>query len=195
MGTRQEERDMGSTYESIGDEIRNFVAEQHVFFVASAPSEGGHVNLSPKGLDTFRIVDDHSVAYLDLTGSGAETAAHLRDNGRITLMFCAFAGRPRIVRFSGRGVVTTLGDADYEELAMHFANQPGARAVITVDVERIADSCGFSIPNLEYVGERDVLTKWAARQSPEQLDGYRREKNARSIDDLPALWAQPPDST
>lgn len=179
---------MGSTFERIDDDLRTFMADQHLFFVASAPSTGGHVNLSPKGLDTFRVFGDHSIGYLDLTGSGAETAAHIRENGRITVMFCAFVGRPRVVRLFGRGSATVVGDEGYDELARPFGHHPGARAVITVEVDRIADSCGFAVPNLEFVGERDVLTKWAARQSPEQLDEYRHAKNAHSIDGLPALW-------
>ena len=179
--------DVGKVFERIDDDMRAFIAEQHMFFVATAPSEGGHVNLSPKGLDTFRVLDDHTVAYLDLTGSGAETVAHLRDNGRITLMFCAFVGRPRIVRFAGRGSATLIGEDGYDELAAGFPDEPGARAVIVVDVDRIADSCGFAVPNYEYVGDRDVLTRWAERHTADELVDYRRTKNATSIDGLPAF--------
>lgn len=180
--------EVGQVFESIDEGIAAFIGEQHMFFVATAPSEGGHVNVSPKGLDTFRIFGSHRVGYLDLTGSGAETAAHLRDNGRITIMFCAFVGRPRIVRLQGTGTCTLLGDEGYDELAACFPDVPGARAVITVDVDRIADSCGFAVPNYEYVGDRDVLNRWAARQSADDLDAYRHAKNATSIDGLPALW-------
>ena len=179
---------MGTVDERIDDDVRSFIAEQHMFFVATAPSEGGHVNLSPKGLDTFRVFDDHRAGYLDLTGSGAETIAHLRQNGRITLMFCAFVGRPRIVRLSGTGSFAVIGDDRFAELAAQFPDVPGARAVITVDVDRVADSCGFAVPNYEYVGDRDVLNRWAARHSAEELDEYRHAKNASSIDGLPAMW-------
>lgn len=179
---------MGTVFEQIDDDMRAFIGDQHMFFVATAPGEGGHVNVSPKGLDTFRVVDERTVAYLDLTGSGAETIAHLRDNGRITLMFCAFQGRPRIVRFSGRGTPTVLGEEGYDELAAQFPDVPGARAVIVVDIDRIADSCGFAVPTYEYVADRDVLNRWAARHTADELDQYRRTKNSTSIDGLPALW-------
>jgi hypothetical protein len=184
---------MGQVFDSIDDGIRAFIGEQHMFFVATAPSDGGHVNLSPKGLDTFRVLDEHRVGYLDLTGSGAETIAHLRDNGRITLMFCAFDGRPRIVRLAGRGSFVVTGDDGYDELAAQFPDVPGARAVITVDVDRVADSCGFAVPTYDYVGDRDVLNRWAARHTADELDDYRRNVNTTSIDGLPALW-EPADS-
>lgn len=179
---------MGQVFESIDEGIAAFIGEQHMFFVASAPTTGGHVNVSPKGLDTLRVFGPHRVGYLDLTGSGAETAAHLRDNGRITLMFCAFTGPPRVVRLQGTGTLTVLGEPGYEEAAAPFPELPGARAVIMVDVDRIADSCGFAVPNYEFVGDRDVLNRWAARKSAEEIDAYRHEKNATSIDGLPALW-------
>lgn len=182
---------MSRTYERIDDDLRSFIDEQHLFFVASAPSVGGHVNLSPKGLDTFRVIDDHTVGYLDLTGSGVETIAHLRENGRLTVLFCAFAGRPRIVRLQGSGRATMLGEDGYAGLAAPYGDHPGARAVIHLDVERISDSCGFAVPNYDYVGDRDVLTKWAVRKSPDELDEYRRAKNAHSIDGLPLRWPDP----
>lgn len=183
---------VGTVYENIDGGIREFIGEQHMFFVATAPGSGGHVNVSPKGLDTLRIFDERTVGYLDLTGSGAETIAHLRDNGRITLMFCALIGRPRIVRLSGSGTFVVKGDDGYDEAAAQFPDTPGARAVIMVDVDRIADSCGFAVPNYEYVGDRDVLNHWAARHTDDELDGYRRATNAVSIDGLPALWDTAP---
>ena len=178
---------VGTVYERIDHEIREFVDEQHMFFVATAPREGGHVNLSPKGLDTLRILDDLTVAYLDLTGSGAETAAHLRDDGRITLMFCAFSGRPRIVRLFGRGAVCERGAADFDRLVAHFPVLPGIRSVITVDVDRVADSCGFAVPRYDYVGDRDVLPRQLARRTEAELAAYRDATNATSIDGLPAF--------
>ncbi len=177
---------MGKLHDAIDDALAAFLRAQHLFFVATAPSAGaGHVNLSPKGLDSFRILDPQTVAYLDLTGSGVETIAHLRDNGRITLMFCAFDGPPKIVRLYGRGVVVRREDAAFDALAAAFPALPGARAVIRVHIERIADSCGYAVPTYQYVGERRQLADWAARKGPDGLATYRREKNARSIDDLP----------
>ncbi|MBW8487618.1 pyridoxamine 5'-phosphate oxidase family protein [Actinomadura sp. PM05-2] len=158
-----------------------------MFFVATAPREG-HVNVSPKGYaDTFAIIDPLTVAYLDLTGSGAETAAHLRENGRITLMFCSFGRAPNIVRLHGTGRVVLPGEDGWAELAPLFPAHPGARAIIRVDVRRVSDSCGYSIPYMEPAGERPTLNDWTARKSPEQLAEYRVKKNTASIDGLPAF--------
>ena len=179
---------MGRTSERIGTSAVTFIERQHMFFVASAPTTGGHVNVSPKGLDTFRILDDRRVAYLDLTGSGIETIGHIRENGRLTILFCAFDGKPRILRLSGTGRAITLGDGEYAELAALFPGRPGARAVIVLEVDRVADSCGYSVPLLEYVGERDVLDRWAGSRSDEELTEYRLEANAQSIDGIPA-WS------
>jgi Pyridoxamine 5'-phosphate oxidase len=180
---------VSQTYESIDEATAEFIAAQHVFFVASAPTDGGHVNLSPKGLDTLRVLGPNRIAYLDLTGSGVETIAHLRQNGRITLMFCAFDGPPRIVRLYGSGQVHALGEPGYDELIDLFPQHPGARAVIVVDVERVADSCGYAVPKLTFAADRDVLTRWAARKSDDDLVEYRRLKNAESIDGLPAPFS------
>jgi hypothetical protein len=132
----------------------------------------------------LRVVDERTVAYLDLTGSGVETIAHVRENGRITLMWCAFEGPPRIVRVTGVGEVR---DVDDERCAGWFAPITGQRAIIVVDVDRVADSCGYSVPLMEYVGERTKLVDWAEARSPEELDAYRAAKNAASIDGLPGL--------
>ena len=176
---------MGSVRETINAGIRRFIDAQHVFFVATAPlAADGHVNMSPKGYGTLRVVDERTVAYLDLTGSGVETIAHVRENGRITLMWCAFEGPPRIVRVSGVGEVR---DVDDERCAGWFAPITGQRAIIVVDVDRVADSCGYSVPLMEYVGERTKLVDWAEARSPEELDAYRAAKNAASIDGLPGL--------
>lgn len=183
---------MGRTFSELDDDLTGFLAEQHLFFVASAPSgSGGHVNLSPKGHDTFRVLDPRTVAYLDLTGSGVETIAHLRDNRRITLMFCAFSGPPRIVRLHGRGEPVFPGDPRFGALAGLFPQLRGVRSVIRVELERIATSCGYAVPRMTYEGERDTLSKWAERKGPEGLVRYRQEKNTASIDGLPGL-PQPP---
>ena len=177
---------MGRIYDHIDERLAEWMNAQHVFFVGSAPNEGGHVNLSPKGLDTLRILDDHRVAYLDLTGSGAETIAHVRENGRLTMMFCAFDGPPRIVRLHGRGSVVTLHEAGYAELAGGFPDRRGARAVIVLDVERIADSCGFGVPLMDYVADRDSYARYSDHKTDDELEEYRLTRNAASIDGLPA---------
>jgi hypothetical protein len=158
-----------------------------MFFVATAPlSPSGHVNCSPKGLDSLRVLNDRTVAYVDLTGSGAETAAHLQENGRIVLMFCAFAGPPKIVRFHGRADVVLPGSPEWVELMAKMPSHPSARAVVRVHVTRVSDSCGFGVPNMELVGERGVMERWVETKGLSNLPAYRREKNARSIDGLPA---------
>lgn len=180
---------MGRTYEEIDERLSLFLDRQHVFFVATAPSgDDGHVNLSPKGLDgTFAVLDPTTVAYLDLTGSGVETIAHLKENGRIVVMFCAFDGPPRIVRLHGRGEAVPVDDSRFEDLAGRFPSRPGIRSVIMISVERIADSCGYGVPLMRYEGERDDLDRWAERKGPEGLEQYRATRNARSIDGLPGL--------
>jgi hypothetical protein len=184
---------MGKVYDGIEEGLGAFIGRQHVFFVGTAPdSRDGHLNVSPKGLDTFRILGPKSVAYLDLTGSGIETVAHLRENGRITLMFCAFEGRPLIVRLYGRGRVVEPGDPEWEGLVSGFPPHPGARTVVVVDVERVADSCGYAVPLYEYKGERSLLLDWADRKGLEGLDGYKAEKNRASIDGLSGLTMDRP---
>jgi Pyridoxamine 5'-phosphate oxidase len=179
---------MGRTYDALTDDLSGWLLDQRVFFVATAPlAADGHVNLSPKGHDCFRVLSPTCVAYLDLTGSGAETIAHLRENGRITLLFTAFDGPPRIVRLHGQGSVVTAGDNRWDALSSRFPKMPGTRSVIVVDVTRIATSCGYSVPLLAYAGERPTLLEWAERKGPDGLDSYRSEKNATSIDGLPAL--------
>jgi hypothetical protein len=178
---------MGKVLPHITDELRTLIARQHIFFVATAPSGAdGHVNVSPKGhADTFAVLDETTVAYLDLTGSGVETIAHLRDNGRITLMFCTFDGQPDIVRLFGTGRVLVPGDAGYDEVAAAFPSRPGARAVIVVDVHRVSTSCGFAVPTYDYTGDRDLLHQWADARDDEKLRNYRATRNATSIDGLP----------
>jgi hypothetical protein len=180
---------MAKTFDGIDERLGGFLADQPVFFVATAPSgPDGHVNLSPKGVaDTFRVLDPYTVAYLDITGSGIETVAHLRDNGRIVIMFCAFSGPPRIVRLHGRGTVLLPGVGDWEELAARFSPQPGARSVIKVALDRVSDSCGFGVPVMTYDKERGQLADWAGRKTEEELADYRAKKNGMSIDGLPGL--------
>lgn len=179
---------MGKTRYEIDDELRSFVARQHVFFVATAPlARDGHVNCSPKGLDTLRILDARRVAYLDYTGSGVETIAHVRENGRIVLMLCAFAGAPRIVRFYGAGRVAAAGSAEFAALAPAFGAGPGARAIVIVEIERIVDSCGFGVPLMTFDGDRTQLPAWADRKGADGVAEYQRTRNARSLDGLPGL--------
>jgi hypothetical protein len=178
---------MARVHDSITPDLRAFIEAQRVFFVASAPlAADGHVNLSPKGLDSLRVLGDDRVAYLDLTGSGNETSAHLAENGRITIMVCAFEGPPRILRLFGTGRVMLPGDDGWDGLAAEFPEHVGTRQIIDVAVERVQTSCGFGVPRMEFVGERDQLPRWAAAKGEDGLIGYRREKNARSIDGLPA---------
>ena len=180
---------MAKVLEEIDEGVTRFLLAQHMFIVATAPTAAeGLVNVSPKGLGgSFAVLGPREVAYLDLTGSGAETIAHLRDNGRICLMFCAFDGPPRIVCLHGRGEVVALGDDRFAALATRFADHPGARAVIHVRVARVADSCGFAVPRMTFAGERDQLVRWAGNRGDEGLAAYRAQKNAVSIDGLPAL--------
>jgi hypothetical protein len=176
---------MGDIRDRIDPDLAGFIEKQHVFFVATAPlAADGHVNLSPKGMDTLRVLDERRVAYLDLTGSGNETAAHVLENGRIVLMFCAFAGPPKVLRLHGRGRVVPLDSEEGRTLAPRFPPISGARQVIVVEVTRAATSCGYAVPRMSFEAERDTLERWAENKG-ERLDAYRREKNARSIDGLP----------
>lgn len=180
---------MARVYDGIDGALAEFLARQPVFFVATAPSgPDGHLNLSPKGLtDTFRVLDPATVAYLDLTGSGIETIAHLRENGRIVIMFCAFEGPPRIVRLHGRGTVLLPGEPGFDELVGHFPARVGTRSVVRVAVERVADSCGFGVPRMHYEGDRDDLIRWSTRKGEDALVEYRAKKNRLSVDGLPGL--------
>jgi hypothetical protein len=175
-------------FASISDDLAQWWAAQSMFFVATAPSgSDGHVNLSPKGLDTLRILSPTRAAYLDLTGSGVETIAHLRDNGRITLMACAFNGAPRISRIYGTGIVHEIGTPEFEELAALFSELPGRRAVIDVAVDRVTTSCGYAVPLMDLVGDRERLLDWARAKGDDGLAEYRVSKNALSIDGMPGL--------
>jgi hypothetical protein len=177
-------------HEGIDGRLRDFVEAQRMFFVATAPSgDEGHVNVSPKGMGgTFVVLDEHRVAYLDYHGSGAETIAHLRENGRITVMFCAFEGPPNIVRLHGTGRAVAVGEAEFDRLRELFPAPPdthGVRSVIVVDVQRVSDSCGYSVPLMSYAGDRDLLIRAHERRTDEDLAEYRRVKNGVSIDGRP----------
>jgi pyridoxamine 5'-phosphate oxidase-like protein len=179
----------------ISGRLRDFVEAQRMFFVATAPSgDGGHVNVSPKGMGgTFVVLGEHRVAYLDYHGSGAETIAHLRENGRITLMFCAFEGPPNIVRLHGTGRAVAVTEPEFDRLRGLFPAPPdthGARSVIVVDVHRVSDSCGYSVPLMSYAGDRDLLIRAHERRSEDDLAEYRRVKNGVSIDGKPIFAGQ-----
>lgn len=174
---------------TLTDRDRAFIAKQRMFFVATAPLSGeGLINLSPKGLDgTFAIIDERTVAYLDLTGSGIETLAHLRENGRICIMFNAYEGPANILRIQGTGAAIEPGQPGFDELAAHFPELPGVRSIIKVTAERVADSCGFGVPFYEYKGQRSELTDWAEKKGPDGVAKYQQQKNQTSMDGLRGL--------
>jgi hypothetical protein len=178
---------MGKQFSSIAPEHREFIERQHIFFNASAAAEG-RVNLSPRDVASLRVLDANTVVYLDLTGSGNETAAHLIADGRLTLMFCAFEGSPLILRLYGNGRVLPRHNPEYNALlASHYDNlePPGARQIIHLTVNSVQPSCGMNVPFYDYVGERDQLLRWAAVKGEAALDEYRLQKNTRSIDGFP----------
>jgi hypothetical protein len=183
---------MGKLYKEIDTGLQAFIEAQRMFFVATAPLDAaGHVNLSPKGLDTFRVLGTNTVAYLDHVGSGAETLAHLTENHRIVMMWCAFQGPPRIVRLHGHGDVFEPRSAEYQRLRPLFPDEPAGRAIVLVVVDRISDSCGFGVPLYEFQTERPQLAAWAGRKGAEGLRQYQAEQNKTSIDGLPAVtWVQ-----
>ncbi|WP_191058922.1 pyridoxamine 5'-phosphate oxidase family protein [Geminicoccus harenae] len=179
---------MAKQYQKIEPRIRAFIERQRIFFTGTA-ADGARVNISPRGTDLFRILDENRVAYLDLTGSGSETAAHLKADGRMTIMFCAFEGPPQILRLFGRGTCHFRGSAAYAELlAEWFGNeQPlGARQIVVQDIDLVQTSCGFGVPLFDYHGERDSMERWALGQGGEEgLRAYRLRENVQSIDGLP----------
>lgn len=179
---------MGKTYESVDDRLEQWMCKQPVFFVGTAPlASDGHVNVSPKGgAGSFIVLGPRQVSYLDLTGSGAETIAHLRENRRLTLMFCAFEGPPRIVRLYGRGRVLQDG-AEFDELRLRFADRRGVRSIVVADLDRISDSCGYAVPHMELIEHRSNLDRWIDQKGEAGLTAYRADRNALSIDGLPAL--------
>ncbi|WP_010204110.1 pyridoxamine 5'-phosphate oxidase family protein [Salinibacterium sp. PAMC 21357] len=179
---------MGKLFDSIDDSLKTWVEAQPLWFVSTAPlSTDGHVNMSPRGHDSFSVLGPNSVGWVDYTGSGVETIAHLRENGRVCVMFLSFEERPRIVRFHGTGSVHLPGDATFDDVVARHPEHPSTRAVITVDVTRISDSCGWGVPLMQMTGERDLLRLQAEKKGPAGLADYRAEKNTLSIDGLPGL--------
>ena len=186
---------MGDVYDGIDDKLRRFIEAQHVFFVATAPRDG-HVNLSPKGLDSFRVLGPREVAYIDFIGSGAETIAHVRENGRIVIMLCAFQGPPRVVRLHGRAEVLIAGTAEFDALADRAGFAPpstpeATRSIVRVELERVADSCGYGVPLMTMEATRPHFDAWAAKKvrvgGADAMRDYQSEKNTSSIDGLPAV--------
>ncbi|MEM9069761.1 MAG: pyridoxamine 5'-phosphate oxidase family protein [Myxococcota bacterium] len=178
---------MGKVFETL-EPVRAFIEAQRMFFVASAPKEGVHINVSPKGMSgTFAILGPQEVAYLDITGSGVETIAHVRENGRISLMWCAFEGPPKIVRIHGEGRVVLPTADEFPGLRARFADTPDVRSIIVVRATRISDSCGYGVPKMDFVEERDQLIRYAKQKGPEGMAAYRAERNHTSLDGLPGL--------
>ncbi|MEM8931605.1 MAG: pyridoxamine 5'-phosphate oxidase family protein [Acidobacteriota bacterium] len=174
---------------SIDDDLKEFIEAQQMFFVGTAPrSDDGLVNISPKGLDgTFQILDPTTVAYLDLNGSGIETVAHIRENSRIVFLFCAFDGRPKIVRIHGTAEVVMPGDARWDTLRAHFPTDLTARSIVLTTCRRVATACGFGVPLYEYQGQRRNLHDWADRKGEDGIREYVARKNRLSLDGLPGI--------
>lgn len=187
---------MGKIFDSIDDSLKTWIQAQPMWFVATAPlSAEGHINVSPRGLDSFSVLDEHRVGWVDYTGSGVETIAHLRENGRVCVMFMSTDSKPRIVRLHGTGSVWMPGEPEFEEVASQHPENPSTRAVITVQVSRISDACGWGVPLMEQSGDRELIRTWAEKKGPDGLDTYRVEKNSQSIDGLPGLPGDRPRRT
>jgi len=189
---------VGKVYEQIDEHLARWIARQSLFFTGTAPlADDGHVNVSPKGpIGSLRVLGPRTIAYLDIVGSGSETIAHVRENGRIVIMLCAFSGPPRIVRIHGRGEVIAADDPRFEELAARSEfeepeHAEARRAIVLVEATRISDSCGYGVPLMSYEGQREHSDLWAAKKlrtgGPDALRDYQREKNATSLDGLPAI--------
>lgn len=173
---------------TLSPEHSDWIRKQKMFFVATAPmKEDGHVNCSPKGLDSFRIINETTVAYQDLVGSGVETIAHIRDNKRVTIMFCAFEGPPKILRIYGEGEVILPSDEKFSEFQNHFPLHAGTRSFIVVHVQEVSSSCGYSVPVYEFKQHRDVLDKWVDRKGEDGIRNYISENNKLSLDGLPGI--------
>ncbi len=183
---------MGKEYTEITPKLQSWIDRQQMFFVATAPIAGdGLINCSPKGLESFRVLSPHRIAYLDVGGSGIETVAHLKENGRIVIMMCAFAGPPKTYRFYGRGSVIEQHDSNFKELLQEFPPQPAARNIIVVEVERIIDSCGYGVPLYTFEKQRDSMQNYLADKTEEFIKQYRAKKNRYSLDGLTGL--EPPE--
>ena len=179
---------MGTEYTEINEKIQSWIEGQRIFFVSTAPMSGdGLINCSPKGLDCFRVLGPTEIGYVDTGGSGIETVSHLRENGRIVIMMCAFDGPPKIFRFYGKGTALEPHDEMFSETLARFPQQPAARNIILIDVQRIMDSCGFGVPLFEFQKDRDSLSNYFANNSEEEILAYRAERNRVSLDGLPGL--------
>ncbi len=178
------EEEMGKKYDAISDKHRAFIESQKIFFVATAAPEG-RVNLSPKGMDTFRVIDSNRIAWLSVTGSANETAAHLQESPRMTIMFTAFEGDPKILRLYGEAKAIYEKDPQWKELISLFPQLPGVRQIFDMRVDLVHTSCGMSVPLYDYVGERDDLNRWAIKKGEDGIRSYWREKNSISIDGKP----------
>ncbi|HVT90683.1 MAG TPA: pyridoxamine 5'-phosphate oxidase family protein [Tepidisphaeraceae bacterium] len=174
---------MAQFFEQLSPELAGFIRKQPMFFVASAAAKG-RVNLSPKGMNTLRVLDDKTVGYLDITGSGNETAAHALHDGRLTMMFCSFDDKPLILRLYGRSEVVPAGSGKFEELISKFERFPGERQMILLHIESLQTSCGFAVPRMKLIEHRETLADWAAKKGEAALCEYRDKKNAKSIDGL-----------
>jgi hypothetical protein len=169
---------------SLTPELTRFIQRQHMFFTGTAAAEG-RINVSPKGIDTFRVIDEKTVGYLDLTGSGNETAAHILASRRITIMFCAFDGAANILRLYGRGEVVRPDHVDWAKWESHFPTLPGQRQIILLHIDNLQTSCGWGVPKMKYVEERTKLLDWASEKGPAGVNDYQQKKNKQSIDGLP----------
>lgn len=172
---------MGKKFASLSSELADFIQKQKVFFVGTAAAEG-RVNVSPKGMDTLRVLDSNKIVWMNLTGSGNETAAHLLRNSRMTIMFCAFEGKPQILRLYGEAKIYHHGDTEFHDFSRLFSNIPGTRQIIEMDIELVQTSCGFAVPLMDFREERSVLSDWAEKKGPEEIQNYWHEKNRKSID-------------
>ena len=176
---------MGKLHDSIKPAHKEFIEQQHIFFVSTAPlSSDGRVNLSPKGLDCFRVLSDRRVGYMDLISSGNETSAHTLENGRITIMFCSFTGAPNILRLYGKGFTVLPGTKEWEKYAPHFKVYPSTRQFIIANIDLVQTSCGFGVPLFEYTGERDIHFEWAEKKGADGLIEYVQQNNLKSLDGL-----------
>ena len=175
---------MAKFYTSITKRVQQFIEKQKVFFVATAP-EKGRINISPKGMDSFRVINENRVLWLNVTGSGNETAAHLLENDRITIMFCSFEAAPNILRLYGKGKEIKESDTNWSELVSLFPTTPGTRQIFDITIESVQTSCGMSIPFYEYKGEREELNDWAIEKGDAGIKQYWKDKNVTSIDGLP----------
>ncbi|MEP7107226.1 MAG: pyridoxamine 5'-phosphate oxidase family protein [Ferruginibacter sp.] len=179
---------MGKFHESISRAHQEFIEKQHIFFVSTAPlRQDGHINLSPKGLDCFRVLSMNKCAYMDLISSGNETSAHTRENGRITFMFCSFEGVPNILRLYGKGFTVLPGSNEWDEYAPHFVIYPSTRQIIVAEINKVQTSCGFGVPLYTYEGERKMHFEWAESKGKKGLEEYVKDKNMESMDGLPTV--------